>query len=233
MKVLLKISTLITIMFLLSSCNKEVIRLQGNYKDVDNTDSYLVVKMYSLAGSKEYIIDTVAVSEGEFEFYSKLIKPPVKLTFTSDDSSEFEAWVGEYGTKTLEIKKGPKYEAKVIGSFFCDELQRMNKNLYKMYIAPVKKKELEAAQLSMLADNETLSEKDEIYLADLKKDIKMAYRLRKKSILKTVRKNTQNPVALALMCQEYERLTSHQKKECFKYLSRTFADTGLNWQMKN
>lgn len=220
-------------LFLLSSCDKEVIRLKGYYEDVANTDSYLVVKIQSHTGDKEQIIDTVTVRKGEFEFNSRLIKPPVKLTFLSDDSSEFEVWIGEYGTKNLEIKRGAKYEAKIIGSFFCDELQRMNKNLDKMYIEPIKEKELKAADLGMLAENEKLSEEDEIYLAELKKAIKMAYRLRKKSILTTVRKNKQSPVAVALMCQEYERLTSHQKKECLKYLSRTFGDTGLNWQMKN
>ena len=48
-----------------------------------------------------------------------------------------------------------------------------------------------------------------------------------------VRKNKQNPVAIALMCQEYERLTTYQKKECLKYLGESFSDTGLNWQMKH
>lgn len=109
----------------------------------------------------------------------------------------------------------------------------MNENLNKMYIEPIKEKELEAVKLKELEKLEKLSDADAIYLSKIKKDIKMAYRLRKKSILKTVRKHAQNPVAVALMCQEYDRLTSHQKKECLKYLNRTFSDTGLNWQMKN
>ncbi len=218
---------------LFSSCDKEVIKLHGNIKEVANLDSYLVVKIKSLTSNKERILDTIDINDGKFEFYSKSIKPPVKLTFTCADSTEFDVWVGEYGTKTIEVKKDSLYDVKVLGSFFCDELQRMRKNLNKMYIAPIKEKEIEVAMLEELAKQDELSEEDEIHLAGLKKTIKTAYRLRKKSILKTVRKNKRSPVAVALMCQEYKRLVSHQKKECLKYLSKSFGDTGLNWQMKN
>lgn len=224
------IIVILTIMLGLSSCNKEVVKLKGKFKDVNKSDFHLVVKMKSRTHIKEQILDTIDVRDGEFEFYSNVIKPPVKLTFTTPDSIGFDVWAGEYGTKTLEINKDSLYDVKVLGSFFCDELQRMNKNLNQMYIHPIKEKELELDKLSEMNE---LSNEEEVHLAKLKKDIKKAYRLRKKSILKTVRKNTQNPVAVALMCQEYERLTPHQKKECLKYINRSFSDTGLNWQMKN
>ncbi|MDE5423894.1 DUF4369 domain-containing protein [Ancylomarina sp. DW003] len=223
----------LTLVLGLSSCSTEAIKLKGEFKNFTNSDSYMVVKIKSRTLLKEQILDTIDLSDGKFEFYSKAIKPPVKLTFMFPDSAEFEVWVGEYGTKTLEVKNESLFNVKVVGSFFCDELQRMNKNLYKMYIDPIKEKEVEVARLEKLANLEELSEEDDMSLYSLKKDIKMAYRLRKKSILKTVRKHAQNPVAVALMCQEYDRLTSHQKKECLKYLNRTFSDTGLNWQMKN
>jgi ribosomal protein L16/L10AE len=57
--------------------------------------------------------------------------------------------------------------------------------------------------------------------------------LRKKSILKTVRKNLNNPVSMGLLYDEFARLTKWQKEEAKRYMTRYFSDTGLNWQMKN
>lgn len=222
---------IIVLMFFITGCDKEVIKIKGKIDGL--SDNQLILKMDGVSGKGCKVINSFTCENGEFNFKLKDIKPPVKLTLHVNDSLESDIWLGEYGSITIEGKYGPMFECQVIGSFFCDELQRMNKNLNEMYIAPIKEKELELAHLMSLADSEKLPEKAEIYLDELKKDVKTAYKLRKKSILKTVRKNTQSPVAVALMCQEFERLTSHQKKECLKYLSRSFSDTGLNWQMKN
>lgn len=233
MKIRTKYIPLLIISVLLISCNKEIIMLKGEFKNLTNLESHIVVKVKSQSQLKEQILDTIELNEGKFEFYSNTIKPPMKLTFMLADSTEFEAWVGEYGTKTLEVKKDSLRDVKVIGSFFCDELQRMNTNLNKMYVQSVEWKEDQVFKLEELAKLEDLSDEDDMRIYALRKDIKKAYLCRKKSILKTVRKAPQNPVAVALMCQEYERLTSRQKQECLKYLSRSFSDTGLNWQMKH
>ena len=220
-------------MIFITSCDKEVIRLNGNINGVSDSDSHILVKVKSRTGQKERILDTIQMKKGEFEFYTKAIKPPVKLTFLTEDSCELDIWVGEYGSKTIEAKIHPKVESKVLGSFFCDELIRMNNNLQQMYLEPIKNKEKEARILSEIGERKVLSEENKLRLLKLNKNINSAIRLRKKSILKTARKNSNNPVAIALMCQEFDRLTSHQKKECYKYLSKSFGDTGLNWQMKN
>lgn len=219
------------LMFFMTSCDKEVIKIKGKIDSLGN--SQLIFKMDGVSGMDCKIINSITCENGEFNFKLKNIKPPVKFTIYVNDSLESDIWVGEYGVTTIEGKYGSIFKCNVVGSFFCNELQRMNENLNKMYIEPIKEKELEAIKLKELEKLEKLSDADAIYLSKIKKDIKMAYRLRKKSILKTVRKHAQNPVAVALMCQEYDRLTSHQKKECLKYLNRTFSDTGLNWQMKN
>lgn len=219
------------LMFFITSCDKEVIKIKGKIDGL--SDSELILKMDGVSGKNFKIVSSFICENGEFNFELKDIKPPVKLTFLVNDSLESDIWVGEYGSIKIEGKYETVLECQVVGSFFCNELQRMSKNLYEMYIGPIKEKEIKIAHLMMLPDNEKLSEEDEIHLEEFKKSVKTAYRLRKKSILKTVRKNKQNPVAVALMCEEYERLTSHQKKECLKYLSRSFSDTGLNWQMKN
>ena len=218
--------------FFITSCDKEVVKIKGHIEGLN--DSRLMIRMEGLSGNVDKVLNSCICENGEFNFKLKDIKPPVKLILNVNDSLESDIWVGEYGVITMEGKCNHAiFECKVIGSFFCHELQRMNKNLNKMYIAPIKEKQIEVSRLKELSKLGELSEIDDMYLAKLKKEIKIAYRLRKKSILKTVRKNTQSPVAIALMCQEYERLTAYQKKECLKYLSRTFADTGLNWQMKN
>jgi len=224
------IITLLTLIIFITSCDQEVIRLKGKLQGAPELESYLVVKMKSMYGYNERILDTIDMSNGQFKFYNKTIKPPIKLTFETKDSCEFDIWVGEYGTKTITGEIHPKIECKVMGSFFYDELKRMNNNLQQMYLDPVNDK-VEEAQV--LKEIKVPSEVSKLRLSKLKKDINMAYRLRKKSILKTARKNPNNPVAIALMCQEFQRLTSHQKKECYKYLSKSFGDTGLNWQMKN
>ncbi len=216
---------------LLTSCDKELVIMKGTIQD--QSIKTLVVKAISSSGNKEKVIDTLEVSEGKFKLRLKSLKPPVKLTFCINDSTSFEAWAGEYGTLTLEVSTDPKIECKASGSFFNDELNRMNRNLYKMYIYPIRMKEMEVAKLEKIEETEKLTEEDSRILMAFRKDIKTAYKLRKKSIVKTARKNKQNPVAISLMCQEYDRLFSHQKKECNKYLSSSFSDTGLNWQMKN
>ncbi len=216
---------------ILCSCNKEEFKLIGKISPA--ADGHISIIMKSRTGMKEHFIETVPLVEGEFEFHSKTIKPPVKLTFLVSDSSHFDVWIGEYGTKTIQVTKDDIYDIKMEGSFFFSELNRMNTSLYNMYIKPIEKKEIEAAEILELEEIGYLTATSQIRLDKLSKSIKTAYKLRKKSILKTVRKNKQNPVAVALMCQQYDRLTKHQKKECFKYLSKTFGDTGLNWQMNN
>lgn len=219
------------LMFFMTSCDKEVIKIKGEIDGLN--DSQLILKMNGASGMDCKIINSITCKNGEFNFKLKNIKPPVKLTLHVNDSLESDIWLGEYGSIIIKGKCESKFECKVIGSFFCDELQRMNTNLNKMYINPIKEKELEVTHLLKFTVDRKLSSSENFRLAELKKDVKKAYRLRKKSILKTVRKNKQSPVAVALMCQEYARLTSYQKKECLKYLSRSFSDTGLNWQMKN
>lgn len=224
------IITLLVLIIFISSCDQEVINLKGNLQGTPELESYLIVKMKSMHCSNERILDTIDLSNGKFKFYNKSIKPPVKLTFVTEDSCEFDIWVGEYGLKTITGAIHSKIGCEVFGSFFYDELKRMNNNLEQMYLDPVKDKVEEALLLKGIKE---LSEESKLRLSKLEKDIKSAYTLRKKSILKTARKNSNNSVAIALMCQEFERLTSHQKKECYKYLSKSFGDTGLNWQMKN
>jgi hypothetical protein len=224
----------ISILCVFVSCDQEVIKLKGNIKGASSSDSYLIVKMKSISNNKEQILDTIDFVQGKFEFYSKSVKPPVKLTLVTYEGYEFDVWVGEYGTKMIEGNCQPKYECRVIGSFFFDELQRVSNTYNKMYLEPIKDKIGVISKLNLQLENGVeLTVEEEERKGTLEKDCKTAYRLRKRSILKTVRKNPNNPVAVALMTEEYARLTSHQKKECLKYLNKSFSDSGLNWQMKN
>lgn len=218
----------------LLSCNKESIKIKGNIKGVSGSNTQLIVKMKSGTSNKEHILDTIDFVQGEFEFYNKGIKPPVKLTFVTADSCEFDVWLGEYGTKTVEGICQPKLECKVLGSFFCDELERVSATYNKMYLEPIKDKitDLQVFNLS-IENGEELTENEQKLKCELEKALKTAKRLRKKSILKTVRKNPSNAVSMGLMYEEFDNLTSWQKEEALKYMAKYFSDTGLNWQMKN
>lgn len=227
-------SFLILTAIIITSCNKEVIKVHGSIKGGEYLDSYLVVKMKSKTSNKEHILDTIDFVLGEFDFYSKSIKPPVKLTFVTADSNEFDIWLGEYGTKTVEGNCQPKIECKVLDSFFCDELERVSAIYNKMYLEPIKDKVEMLATLNFRVENgEELSENEQKLKCELEKALKTAKRLKKKSILKTVRKNPGNPVSMGLMYEEFDNLTSWQKEEALKYMANYFSDTGLNWQIKN
>ena len=78
-----------------------------------------------------------------------------------------------------------------------------------------------------------LSDEDEDRLYQYRAEIKKAYKHHKKSVLSTFRKNPQNRIAMALLFDEYERLTSWQKEEYLKNAQKYFSDSGLNWQLKN
>lgn len=226
------ISLLLMLLILLTACNKEAIKLEGELKS--SSEQFLIVKMKSLSGKKERILDTIDVNNGKFKFKTSIVKPPVKFTFSTADSCEFDFWIGEYGNKLVTINPKGDCKAKVTGSFFNDELNRVQDTYNKMYINPIESKLAFLDKLNKDIDNGiTLNPGQEALKLELEQESKKAYRLRKKSILKTIRKAPQNPISMALFYDEFEALTSWQKEEAQKYMTKYFSDTGLNWQFKN
>ena len=221
---------IIILLTILSSCNKEVVHIKGELKGFNN--STVELKLNTRSGQEKIIASGIEVTDQKFDVDIDKIKPPFKLTLVLDSLSHVDFWVFKYGKLCFDLDASNLSEIKIHDCFENTELSRVNETYNTMYLNPLKEQMDWIANYEVLKHKET-NEADETKLERYKAQIKKAYRLRKKSILKTVRKNTQSPVAVALMCQEYERLTSHQKKECFKYLNRTFADTGLNWQMKH
>lgn len=185
-------SFLTIILTVFISCDKEVIKIKGR---IDNpVTNQFVLKIKGLSGENERILDTIKCVNGEINFKIKAIKPPAKLTLFFNDNFKSDIWVGEYGTKTIEGICQQQLECKVLGSFFYDELQRILATYNKMYLESVKDKRTDLQVFNLRIENgEELTENEQKLKSEFEKALKTAKRLRKKSILKTVRKNQETP----------------------------------------
>ncbi len=227
-----KIIILVFVCCAFLACDKEVVVVKGKFDGVCGNE--LVVKMKGLSGKHEKILDTVSCKNGEFEFKIKMIKPPLNLLLCLNDSVYTNLWIGNFGSKSVSWNGTFNSECKVEGSFFADEINRIQDVYNKMYLNPISSKIETLSNLNKrVGMGEVLTSGEEQIKFVIENEIKKANGLRKKSILKTVRKNPNNPVSMALLAEEFDKLTTWQKKEAKKYMSKYFSDTGLNWQIKN
>jgi hypothetical protein len=209
-----------------SSCNKESVQLSG--KIAGEGDSKVELRLNSINDKTKTVLADMQLKGEEFSAYLENVKPPFKLTMVLDSVKQYNFWVFRYGKFDIEIDKNGSVN--VNNSMEYSEYDRICKNYSKMYLTKiaevekwVKTKELE----------ENLCDEDKERLFNFRKEIKKAYKLRKKSILSTFRKNPQNRIAMALLFDEYERLTTWQKEECLKNAQKYFSDCGINWQLRN
>jgi hypothetical protein len=156
------------------------------------------------------------------------MKPPFKMALIIDGEEKYDLWVFRYGSFDFEITENGNLL--VNGSKENTEYDRITKSYQKMYFGPLKEKMEWVKSHEKIED---LNQDEEFTLFDYKKEIKKAYKLRKKSVLSTYRKNPQNRIAMALLFDEYERLTTWQKEECLKTAQKYYSDCGINWQLRN
>ena len=177
-------------MFGLFSCNKESIKITGSLKG--SNASEVELKLKSRRGNENIILTDLAVEDGEFDAYLENVKPPCKMTLVIDGEKEYDFWIFRYGKFDFEIDEN---EVLIVNnSIENSEYDRIQKNYHKMYLVKLQEKE-KWVQTHEIEEN--LTEEDEAKLFEYRKEIKKAYKLRKKSILSTFRKNPQNPIAMA------------------------------------
>ncbi len=225
-----KIYFIISLIFMLSSCNKEVVIVNGKLKGYKA--SMVELKLKTITGDEKVISTNIEVDEEKFHVDLSDIKPPYKLTFVLSDKKDVSYWVFRYGKFNFELNTENIADFKIYDSFENDELIRVNETYNKMYLKPLKE-QIDWVANYESAEHDVINEADEEKLERYKIQIKKAYRLRKKSILKTVRKAPQNPIAMALFFDEFKSLTKWQKEECFKLSQKYYSDTGMNWQLKH
>ena len=210
----------------LYSCNKESVKLSVQLNRMESSVAEL--KLISKNGQEQIIQSSIEIEDDGFDTYLDNVKPPCKISMVIDGEKEYQFWLFRYGKYHVQINKNDSVE-------ICDcmenaEYDRIINGYYKMYLAPL---EAEIKWVKEKEQHEKLSQDEEFMLFDYKKEISKAYRLRKKSVLSTFRKNPQNRIAIALLFDEYERLTSWQKEECLKTAQKYYSDCGINWQLRN
>lgn len=213
------------------ACNPEKLKINGNIKNA--IDGTVLVKMKSHKKTGERIIDTLSLVSGDFVFYTEEIKPPVKLTFVVNDDEEFDVWLGNYGRSHIKGEQGKLKNIEIVPSLFHDEVKKNQKKFYDWYIKPVQDKidwlnslEKEIHYGKVISIEEQHKKKGFEY------DVKKARKLRRKSIVNTVRNNPYSNVALALVNEEFESLVPRHQKEMIKLLKGKFGNTALFWQMR-
>jgi hypothetical protein len=207
----------------LTSCNKEVVKIEGKINS--SKSESIELKIISKSKKCEKLLGNLQTKNGKFTTKTKALKPPFKIAMLLENGKRYETWIFRYGDFNFEILENELVQ--VNNSMENSEYDRICKTYRKMYFSKVKEKE------EWIKKNKDLAVKDENKLSNYKKDIKKAYKLRKKSILSTFRKNPQNRIAMALLFDEYERLTTWQKEECLKNAQKYFSDCGINWQLRN
>lgn len=212
------------------ACNPEKIKIEGHIKNAK--DGVVLVKMKSHNKFGERILDTLILESGDFDFYSKAIKPPVKLTFIVEDKEEFDVWLGNYGSFHIVGEQGKLKNVRVNPSSLHTEINRIHEQFYDWYIKPVQDKIdwLNAIEKERQG-GKVLNNEETVQKIKFEVDVNKARKLRRLSIVKTVRKNPSSEVALALVNEEYNSLFPRHQKEMIKLLKRKFSDTALFWQL--
>lgn len=225
-----KIGYLLIAILFLFACNPESLKLKGEIEGLEN--GLLLVKMKTNKKLSEKYIDTIQVVNGEFEFRSNDIKPPVRLTMCENKNCEFDIWLGKYGSFTITGNISDCKDAVVYKDDLATEYNAYLTRLDDAYIVPVKKKIAWVQQKNEEAENgNKLSQDDEFTMFDYKKDIKKAFSRRRMSIVKTVRANPNSPVVMAVVQKEFNSFNKRHKAEMKKIFRRRFSDTALYWQL--
>ena len=222
----MRLILIFTLVIGLCSCNKESVKLSVQMKGMESSVAELQLK--SQNGKEQILQSKIDIDEEGFDTYLDNVKPPCKLTLLVDGKKKCSFWLFRYGKFQVQIDENDSVEV-------CDcmentEYTRIANGYEKMYLAPLKEK-IEWVKKHEQTDQ--LSQDEEFILFDYRTEIGKAYKLRKKSVLSTFRKNPKNRIAIALMFDEYERLTSWQKEECLKTAQKYYSDCGINWQLRN
>lgn len=220
----------LALFILITSCNREVVVIKG--KLIGYNNSSVRLKLNTKAGYDKAIASNLKIEDELIEAYIENEKPPFKLTLVIDNEQEVDFWIFKYGKFNLELSADNLDDFKINDSFENSELARVKDTYSKMYLKPIRK-QMDWVVRYESEEHENVDEADEAKLERYKVQIKKAYSLKKKSILKTIRKAPQNPISMALFFDEFERLTKWQKKECCKLAQKYYSDTGMNWQLKH
>lgn len=218
---------LIIVIVSLCSCDKEYVRITGKLNGFES--SKVELSLRSKEGIKKVLLTDINVNDGKFIAILNQVKPPLKLTLVIDKEKEVDFWIFKYGTLNFELDSNNMFSLRLDDSSENAELTRVRETYDEMYLDPLR------TQIDWVStyENQELTKLDEDKLEKYKEQIDKAYRLRKKSILKTIRKNPQNPIAMALFYDEFNSLTSWQKEECLKISQKYYSDTEMNWQLRN
>ncbi|WP_165836052.1 DUF4369 domain-containing protein [Marinifilum breve] len=225
-----KIGYLLIASLFMFACNQESLKIKGEIEGLQNGS--LVVKMKTNKKVGEKCIDTIQVVDGEFEFRSNEIKPPVRFTMYANENCEFDIWVSKYGSFTVAGDISKIKEPAVYKDDLASEYHAYCNRLDSAYIIPVKEKMAWVKQKNEEIENGgKLSQDDEFTMFDYKKDIKKAQSRRRMSIVKTVRANPNSPIVMAIVQKEYNSFNKRHKAEMKKIFRRRFSDTALYWQL--
>jgi hypothetical protein len=186
------------------------------------------LKLRSQKGKEQSLQSDIEIGKEGFEIRLDNVKPPCKISLVIDGEKEYQFWLFRYGNFHVQINDEESVE--VYDSMENSEYDRISKGYHRMYLEPLEEK---IKWVKETVEKDKLSDDDEVILFSYRNEIDKALKLRKKSVLSTFRKNPQNRIAIALMFDEYERLTSWQKEECLKTAQKYYSDCGINWQLRN
>ena len=223
-----KIILFIIVAINLVSCNKEKIEIKGDFKN--ETGEYVCFKLKGVSQEEKIVKDSVKVEDQQFSCWINNCKPPFKICLSTQEGKEYFFWIFKYGEIKVSLDENALVPVQVIGDFENKERKRILENYEKMYISPLHE---EVRWYNEIVAKEEHSSQEMFELGEIKKKIKKAKKLRKKSILSTFRKNPKHLVAMALVYDEFDHLTSWQQNECMKNAKKYYSDCGIFWQLKH
>lgn len=214
------------------ACNKNTVKIKGEIAGLK--DGEIVMKMKTNKKIGEKCLDTLKVEEGEFKYYSKTIKPPVRFTAWVNDSCEFDIYIGKYGSFDVTGTLADLKQIQINDDDLASEYYAYCSRLDTGYIEPIKSKIEWVKQKNLEIDKGIeISQKDEFMMFDYEKAIKKAQSRRRMAIVKTVRANPASKVMLAVIQKEYNAFNKRHKAEMKKIFAKRYSDTALYWQLLN
>ena len=230
MKIKYYIAFLILSTFL-AGCNKEKIIVEGKFTNLD--EETFDVKMISVTGKTEKSFGKVKVEGGEIILKVENISPPVKFTFTGDSVKTFHIWVDQFGKTAFEASCNEKIKILWVDNFMSKELKKIKLSYHEKYIVNVEDYFPMIVTLQKKLDNHSITDEELRLLDKIEPKVKKAKKLYKKNVLATFRASPLNPIALALMFDEWEQMTSWQKDEVKKAAFKSCPGSGLYWQLSH
>ena len=221
---------LILLLLITVSCDKEKVTIKGEMKGCE--DCELQVMMNALSDSASIDLGTTAIEDGKLKFKTKNITPPAKISFMKDSVKLFDIWVEKFGNTVFEAENNYGIKINWVDNFLSKEIKRIKESYHEQYIQGIEKHIVLVDSLNKRClETQDLTDQEMITLDSLELVVKKGKRLYRKNIISTFRATKLNAIAIALVVDEWNLLTSWQRKEVKKSAFKKYPHTGMYWQI--